>query len=157
MWKMSMWNALKANWNFINSKIIAFDWCITMLVRRGRVERSTVWSAVFSSQPICWKLEIFSLANAKLLKLQQLENIWIKIYRACRAFAAGNLSAVCDIQMWRFRLCWPAQSEFVLRLRSLCTNWAQTLQNKAQRYLQKNQAKQINMLPVDQDVRRWLI
>lgn len=46
MWKMSMWNALKANWNFINSKIIAFDWCITMLVRSWGVERSSVWSAV---------------------------------------------------------------------------------------------------------------
>lgn len=45
MWKMSTWNALKANWNFINSKIIAFDWCITMLVKSRRVERSSVCSA----------------------------------------------------------------------------------------------------------------
>lgn len=32
-----------------------------------------------SSQPICWKLEIFRQENMKLLKLHQVENIWIKM------------------------------------------------------------------------------
>lgn len=57
MWKMSTWNALKANWNFINGKIIAFDWCITMLVISWRVERSSVWSAVLPLVP-CHSLKV---------------------------------------------------------------------------------------------------
>lgn len=117
MWKMSMWNALKANWNFINSKIVAFDWCITMLVRSRRVERSTVWS-----QLICWKLEIFWTANMKLLKLQQVENIWIK------TFVGGSTESVmCSFQMRSLFFFLPPRRWIcaVVRL-------SRTLQHKAQ-------------------------
>lgn len=48
MWKMSTRNALKANWNFINCKIIAFDWCITMLVKSWEWNRPVPVSAAHS-------------------------------------------------------------------------------------------------------------
>lgn len=74
MWKMSTWNALKANWNFINGKIIAFDWCITMLVISRGVERSSVWSAVLPLVP-CHSLKVrdllFSWKRGKLFKWQE--------------------------------------------------------------------------------------
>lgn len=83
MWKMSTWNALKANWNFINSKIIAFDWCITMLVISWRVERSSVWSAVLPLVP-CHSLKVkrstFQLKGGKSCESRQ---------RKCRASRRG--------------------------------------------------------------------
>jgi len=45
---MSTRNALKANWNFINCKIIAFDWCITMLVKSWEWNRPVPVSAAHS-------------------------------------------------------------------------------------------------------------
>lgn len=73
-------------------------------------------SCLFSFQPICWKLQIFWLANVKLWKLQQLENIWIKTF--VQSFCSRE-SAVCNIQMWRFCLCWPTQKICAKARRSL--------------------------------------
>lgn len=79
MWKMSTWNALKANWNFINSKIIAFDWCITMLVISWRVERSSVWSAVFPLAP-CHSLKV----KRSAFQLKRGKSCQSRKYRASR-------------------------------------------------------------------------
>lgn len=52
MWKMSTRDALKANWISINCKIIAFDWCIAMLVK------SCQWNEALSPIfffPLLWK------------------------------------------------------------------------------------------------------
>lgn len=72
-------------------------------------------SCLVSCQPICWKLEIFRLGNMKLLKLQQMENIWIKtlVWSLCNRKEGGG-SVGSNGHTWRIGLCWPMQSVFEL-------------------------------------------
>lgn len=66
MWKMSTQNALKANWNFINCKIIAFDWCITMLVKSWEWNRPVPVSAARSRpSQTCSETKLFRSASAR--------------------------------------------------------------------------------------------
>lgn len=66
MWKMSTRNALKANWNFINCKIIAFDWCITMLVKSWEWNRPVPVSAARSCpSQTCSETKLFRSAFAR--------------------------------------------------------------------------------------------
>lgn len=66
MWKMSTRNALKANWNFINCKIIAFDWCITMLVKSWEWNRPVPVSATRSRpSQTCSETKLFRTAFAR--------------------------------------------------------------------------------------------
>ncbi len=66
MWKMSTRNALKANWNFINCKIIAFDWCITMLVKSWEWNRPVPVSAARSRpSQTCSETKLFRSASAR--------------------------------------------------------------------------------------------